>query len=326
MNKKISVIVPVYNAQETIEKCINSILLQTYTNLEVIIVNDGSQDNSNEICEKIASTDKRIRYYSKNNTGVSDTRNFGLKESKGDYIAFVDSDDFLNKDMYEVMINEIQDSDILICNYSLFNKEYQKIEKKSFFNNSSYSSLSEMIKNIDGNDMNRYFNPPWNKLINRNLINKNLIRFDDNLSLGEDLIFNLTVMKDAKKIKTINKKLYNYMLTSNGLNQKKRNLDKYMNNSIYLINELLKISQQVEGLDNILVNEIRNILLTMANNYEEKDFNKFLQNISKKAIDTINYKNLNKKNKFVSILLKYRKYKEIFLVYLIKNGVKWRNI
>lgn len=326
MNKKISVIVPVYNAQETIEKCINSILLQTYTNLEVIIVNDGSQDNSNEICEKIASTDKRIRYYSKNNTGVSDTRNFGLKESKGDYIAFVDSDDFLNKDMYEVMINEIQDSDILICNYSLFNKEYQKIEKKSFFNNSSYSSLSEMIKNIDGNDMNRYFNPPWNKLINRNLINKNLIRFDDNLSLGEDLIFNLTVMKDAKKIKTINKKLYNYMLTSNGLNQKKRNLDKYMNNSIYLINELLKISQQVEGLDNILVNEIRNILLTMANNYEEKDFNKFLQNISKKAIDTINYKNLNKKNKFVSILLKYRKYKEIFWVYLIKNGVKWRNI
>lgn len=326
MNKKISVIVPVYNAQETIEKCINSILLQTYTNLEVIIVNDGSQDKSNEICEKIASTDKRIRYYSKNNTGVSDTRNFGLKESTGDYIAFVDSDDFLNKDMYEVMINEIQDYDILICNYALFNKEYQKIEKKSFFNNSSYSSLSEMIKNIDGKDMNRYFNPPWNKLINRNLINKNLIRFDDNLSLGEDLIFNLTVMKESKKIKTINKKLYNYMLTSNGLNQKKRNLDKYMNNSIYFINELLKISQQVEGLDNILVNEIRNILLTMTNNYEEKDLNKFLQNISKKAIDTINYKNLNKKNKFVSILLKYRKYKEIFWIYLIKNGVKGRNI
>lgn len=326
MNKKISVIVPVYNAQETIEKCINSILLQTYTNLEVIIVNDGSQDKSDEICKKIASTDKRIKYYSKNNTGVSDTRNFGLKESTGDYIAFVDSDDFLDKDMYEVMINEIQDSDILICNYSLFNKEYQKIEKKTFFNNSSYSSLSEMIKNIDSNDMNRYFNPPWNKLINRNLINKNLIIFDNNLSLGEDLIFNLTVMKEAKRIKTINKKLYNYMLTSNGLNQKKRNLDKYMNNSIYLINELLKISQQVEGVDNILINEIRNILLTMTNNYEEKDFDKFLQNISEKVIDTINYKNLNIKNKFVSILLRYRKYKEIFGIYLIKKVVKGRNI
>lgn len=326
MNKKISVIVPVYNAQETIEKCINSILLQTYTNLEVIIVNDGSQDKSDEICKKIASTDKRIKYYSKNNTGVSDTRNFGLKESTGDYIAFVDSDDFLDKDMYEVMINEIQDSDILICNYSLFNKEYQKIEKKTFFNNSSYSSLSEMIKNIDSNDMNRYFNPPWNKLINRNLINKNLIIFDNNLSLGEDLIFNLTVMKEAKRIKTINKKLYNYMLTLNGLNQKKRNLDKYMNNSIYLINELLKISQQVEGVDNILINEIRNILLTMTNNYEEKDFDKFLQNISEKVIDTINYKNLNIKNKFVSILLRYRKYKEIFGIYLIKKVVKGRNI
>ena len=232
----------------------------------------------------------------------------------------------LDKDMYEVMINEIQDSDILICNYSLFNKEYQKIEKKTFFNNSSYSSLSEMIKNIDSNDMNRYFNPPWNKLINRNLINKNLIIFDNNLSLGEDLIFNLTVMKEAKRIKTINKKLYNYMLTSNGLNQKKRNLDKYMNNSIYLINELLKISQQVEGVDNILINEIRNILLTMTNNYEEKDFDKFLQNISEKVIDTINYKNLNIKNKFVSILLRYRKYKEIFGIYLIKKVVKGRNI
>ena len=117
----ISVIVPVYNVRAYLESCINSIINQTYKNLDIILVDDGSTDGSGEVCDKFLEIDKRIRVFHKNNGGLSDARNYGLKEAQGELIGFVDSDDMLDKRMYEVLYYNMKkfDADISICSYKL---------------------------------------------------------------------------------------------------------------------------------------------------------------------------------------------------------------
>lgn len=117
MNELISVIVPIYNVEKYLKKCVDSIIDQTYENLEIILVNDGSTDNSGKIAESYIKIDKRIKVYHKENGGLSDARNFGIKKSKGEYLAFVDSDDFIEKNMYEVLLSNLKEynADISIC-------------------------------------------------------------------------------------------------------------------------------------------------------------------------------------------------------------------
>jgi len=119
MKAKISIIVPVYNVEKYLDKCLVSLVNQTYQNIEIIIVNDGTTDNSGIICEKYAKLDSRIKYFIKENGGLSDARNFGLKEATGDFIGFVDSDDWVDLDMYEFLLDKIQtyQAEIAICRY-----------------------------------------------------------------------------------------------------------------------------------------------------------------------------------------------------------------
>ena len=325
MESKISVIIPVYNAQKTIEKCIKSILVQTYSNLEIIVVNDGSKDKTGEICEEIAKCDSRIKYYYKENTGVSMTRNFGLEKATGDYISFIDSDDFLEKNMYENMIKEINNADILICNCFIIN-DNKKINNDIEIKNNSYETLEKMIKDISDKEINRYVNPPWNKLIKRHIIVSNNILFDSKISLGEDLLFNLTCMKDAKEIKTIDKRLYNYVITTSGLSEKRRDINAFLNNSFNLINSLIEIAETITGLDNIIFNEFKNIIARMEQKYKKSEMLEFLKLIRNQIINNIESKRLNKKNRMIYLLLKHKQYKIIVEIYFLKGKVKRRNI
>src|SRR5690625_1367019 len=119
MTLEISIIVPVYNLEDYLHKCIDSILAQTFTNFELILVNDGSTDRSSEICEEYASIDHRIRVIHKKNGGVASSRNAGLEVAKGEYIGFVDNDDYINEYMFETLYNNARtySSDILFCDY-----------------------------------------------------------------------------------------------------------------------------------------------------------------------------------------------------------------
>ncbi len=130
-DNKISVIIPIYNTSLYLEKCILSIIEQTYTNLEIILVNDGSADNSLEICYKYSKLDKRIRVLNKEHTGLSDSRNFGLRNSNGNYISFIDSDDYISKDMYKNMMNIIKkyNPDMIECSMNIIYKESNKINE-----------------------------------------------------------------------------------------------------------------------------------------------------------------------------------------------------
>ena len=121
MEPLISVIVPIYNAEQYIDRCIKSILKQTYSNLEVLLIDDGSSDGSSSICKQYELSDNRVHYYHQHNSGVSAARNKGLDIAKGEYIGFCDADDWIESDMYEVlysMINSSQ-SDIAICSFTV---------------------------------------------------------------------------------------------------------------------------------------------------------------------------------------------------------------
>lgn len=118
MSEKISVIVPIYNSIDCLEKCVNSICAQTYTNLEILLIDDGSTDGTDKLCERLASQDVRIRTYHKKNGGASSARNVGIKLASGEYLAFVDSDDYIEQDMYELMMEAARDRSVPIVQIS----------------------------------------------------------------------------------------------------------------------------------------------------------------------------------------------------------------
>ena len=150
-NPLISIIIPVYNVAEYVEECINSIINQSYLNLDIIIIDDGSTDNSGEICEEIAKKDNRIRVVHQHNKGLSSARNLGMELAKGRYIGFVDSDDLICSDMYEYLfrIMEENTADIGLCNYKRFTSKHdiENIENRGeVFCLDSYSALLELFK------------------------------------------------------------------------------------------------------------------------------------------------------------------------------------
>lgn len=131
-NKCISIIVPVYNCEKYIFRCLKSIINQTYKNLQIIVIDDGSTDSTLKICEDIARNDCRIEIYSKENGGVSSARNFGLKKVKGDFISFVDADDFLEANMYSKMIYYLKDEEIIVCNFYIIDEKGNTKERKKY--------------------------------------------------------------------------------------------------------------------------------------------------------------------------------------------------
>lgn len=138
MNDLISVIVPVYNMEEYLNKCIDSILKQSYLNIEVLLIDDGSTDRSKDICLSYEKMDKRVKYYYKDNGGLSSARNFGIKKCKGKYIGFVDSDDVIHENMFKILYENLIDtkSDLSICEVCRFNDEpvYTFSDEKTLYN------------------------------------------------------------------------------------------------------------------------------------------------------------------------------------------------
>lgn len=203
----ISVIVPVYNAEKFLHYCIDSILNQIFNDFELILVDDGSTDNSGKICDEYAGKDARAKVIHKQNGGVSSARNAGIEAAKGEYICFVDSDDYLEKDYLFSLYNGYDDCvDLVLCGYNSINKD--KVCNTVVFSNNDEDVLSR-------NDVMPLFqkvmiSAPWCKLFKRKIVTENNVIFPADMSLGEDMIFNFTYLDYVKKFKVINKPLYNY--------------------------------------------------------------------------------------------------------------------
>jgi len=213
----VSIIVPVYNAEKYLEKCISSLLNQNFSDFELILVNDGSKDNSGKICDEYAKADKRIKVFHKENGGVSSARNRGIDEAGGKYIMFCDSDDYIKEEFCAPLVslaNEDEDclviagitkikddgslKDDLVCEYSegtsevLTNREfcdlYVKLNRKQPF---------------------YLVNMPYNKLFSKKIIDKHNLRFNTEIHYNEDFIFNLEYLDKVSTVKIYNKSIYN---------------------------------------------------------------------------------------------------------------------
>lgn len=203
MNEKISVIVPIYNSEKYLRRCINSILCQTYSNLEIILINDGSTDNSKAICEEYVHKDSRIKFISKKNTGVSDTRNIGIEKSTGKYIGFVDSDDVIKKNMFEILYTNITkyNADLSACEINIKNKKYDN-SKKVISNNRFLKFM------LEENGPQGYL---WNKLYKKSIIEENKILLDTSIHICEDLLFNCKYLEKSSKVIYEKTDLYIYI-------------------------------------------------------------------------------------------------------------------
>lgn len=215
MNKqKISVIVPVYNVDRYLEMCIESIINQTYDNLEIILINDGSTDDSKLICEKYLKLDKRIKLINQKNKGVSSARNNGIRNSSGEYIVFVDSDDYCELNMIETIVKNIDLNKDTFIIYG-YNKIYKNKKTSVLLNENKNLNKNNISENIlIKEEIGGYL---WNKLFIASIIKNNNIKFNNKISYCEDLLFVNEYIRYIKRVKYLKKSLYNYRMRKNSV-------------------------------------------------------------------------------------------------------------
>ena len=212
MGALISVIMPAYNAEKWIEEAIESILEQTYSNWELIIINDGSVDNTVKVCERYAQSDKRIRIFTQNNQGPSAARNYGLSMIKGDYFTIIDCDDTLRHDSLQLYLEaaEKYDADTVIAGYRMINA--QSGRERVFLSDKEMTFT--INENINIEQVERLLQlglmaSNWNKLYRKRLAK---LSFDEKLSLNEDVLFSLTALSNSEIVAVIPHPLYEYKI------------------------------------------------------------------------------------------------------------------
>jgi glycosyltransferase involved in cell wall biosynthesis len=212
----VSVIIPVYNVEKYIKRCILSVLDQTYKNLEIIIIDDGSKDNSLSIARDTSKTDNRVTIIHKKNEGISSTRNLGIDKATGKYIVFVDSDDYLDPNYVERFHKVISDNNADIAvNYSYYIND-----------NASIKSNNTNIEIRDSLDISEYIYTGkvmvavWNKIYNLDFLKKNNIKFDPEIWYGEGMLFNIMCLQKTEKVPAMNEDLYHQTQNPNSAMRK----------------------------------------------------------------------------------------------------------
>lgn len=291
---KVSVIIPVYNVEKYIEECLGSLVNQTLKDIEIIVINDGSPDNSQKIIDKYAKKDKRIVSIIQENSRIGKTRNNGLLRATGEYIAYVDSDDYVESEMLEKMYNKAKenDSDIVISAYYTLEEETNKRE---------FVPINKKILDEPENENLKYFNwiAPWVKMCKRELLIDNNITFLEKINY-EDVPFSFKLMSVTNKIAYINEPFYNYrirrdsVMTSNNMPKnrdlmvafdevidyfKKKKIYKkhYQELSFVALNEIY-LSTNVRIIRSTIKKSEKINLINEFNDYMESKFSDFKNN------------------------------------------------
>lgn len=208
----LSIIVPVYNSKKYLTRCVESIINQSYSNIEIILVDDGSTDGSSELCDDLGKKDKRIRVFHQENLGPGAARNLGLLNAMGSYVTFVDSDDCVESDGYnKILIQEYKSADVIIGQWHTI-LENGKVTRNRI-NNTSQVSRDKIIENIIKYDNKCGGGYPWNKIINWKKIKERAgkhILFDESLKVYEDKCWILDVLKYAQRVVLADVYIYNY--------------------------------------------------------------------------------------------------------------------
>lgn len=268
---KVSVIMPAYNAEKTIKDAILSVLNQSYKDFELIIVNDGSKDSTEFILNDYAQHDSRIKAISISNSGVSNARNIGIEKCKGEYVTFIDSDDKMEPEFIEAMVNHMTDDcDIVCCGYGVVTNEGkylfdQKIEAGKYEKNRYFQGIAMLQEN-------NAFNALWNKLFRLSIIREHNLKMNPEVKMGEDFLFIVDYMnKMNSSICCISDALYHYTLSLNGA-QATLNKDDTVEKRIERINYLVPLYER-EGypMDSIYDEQLRYIYSSLRDNSFDKE-------------------------------------------------------
>lgn len=283
MESKVSIIVPIYNVEKYIEKCINSILNQTYRNLEIILVNDCSTDNSEKVLKEIIKADNRCIYIEKKeNGGLAAARNTGIKKATGDYLVFVDSDDWISEEYVQKLLKAIKTSqaDIAVCDYATVDEKGNCVIANSLFPLNDKSTLNEKVAYIRNHSV--------TKMINRKSFKEEDLLFPEYIKRAEDMGTIIPLLTKAKKIELVNEPLYYYFQRKGSLSnkiEKGKNLDFY-DKAYQLIVKNAKTGFEKEiEYHGILEMVYGKTMLMIKYKYSYKDIKKHLKNFDKEWPD-----------------------------------------
>lgn len=212
---KISVIVPVYNTEKYLRRCINSILAQTFTDFELLLIDDGSKDRSSEICDEYAKKDERIKVFHKENGGVSSARNLGLDNAIGEWVCFADSDDIMSESYVQNLVKAIRnDNSLVLSNYKPIGSNNCKVELQD-----RYLVRKEIVSYFIENKV-LSLSAPYSKLYNYNVIRRNALKFPLGIQMGEDAIFILKYLNCIDTVSVVNQCNYFVNRTEGSLSSK----------------------------------------------------------------------------------------------------------
>ncbi len=322
--KKISVIIPVYNAEKYLTKCLNSIVNQTYTNLEIILVNDGSKDSSLNICYEYKKKDDRIKVINNDNHGASYSRNCGISISTGEYIMFIDADDYIENNFIERLItcNEYETYDLFISCYTDFYDKNIFKEKKLIDENILTFDLKKDYLNIV-----KYLRTPWGKIYKLNIIKENNIKFPEDYITAEDQIFNFRYLKYIKKYRFLNECLYFYRHENKNSLSSSKSYEAFISNIKKLKFEKVFLDEMnIENKEKIMGDDAVELIGGYVFLSNESIFNYFNYKKRLKLIKSILENKYDATNDKKNLILKFLKYNIIFpiYVYYLLNYIKKR--
>lgn len=305
MSPEISVIIPVYNAEEYLRECLDSILVQNFTNFEVLLINDGSTDTSGDICNEYAAKDSRFKVFHQKNAGVSAARNLGMDHANGEWITFVDSDDWISQNYFAAVQSE-GNEDWILLNIDRFIGGLQRNHLVFAANN---FSLSDFLENYT---VYPHFPAPWAKFFRKNIVAQHHLRFHEQLSFGEDALFNLEYLRSCKYIRTFPQAKYFYRDTDNGLSKKSLNFQ----HDFILFNEVKNAVLQIPFKNevtissnlNFLANRVFNSIYATADRAKNtaQQLEEFTEKNRKPVLNF--YRKARGRGIVLFFLLKYRKY------------------
>lgn len=311
--KKVSIIIPVYNVEDYLSQCLDSVINQTYKNIEIILIDDGSSDLSGKICDEYAQKDERIVVHHNTNHGVSYSRNYGIDISTGEYIIFIDSDDIISLQYIEEMMKVIVENevDLVVCN--VIDIFLPRGEKKG-----RYIGILSGNFRIDYVNLINLLRVPVAKMYKATIIHKNKIYFPDNIAYNEDQLFNFLYYRYVKLYKYTNKAEYYYCHKRTGLSQQK--------NEETFLSSLYKLEQEKIFLQDMKIYKGAMILcdhcisaLNEFSNIEYKSYKEKIKIINK-IIDN-DYCASNWKRYLVLKGMQFKFYFLIYSYYKLKNSI-----
>lgn len=320
-NALISVIVPVYNVEKYLERCIISLLRQTYKNYEILLIDDGSKDSSGTLCDIYAGNYDNISVFHKANGGLGSARNYGIERAKGEYVCFVDSDDQVEENYLYSMYNAIttNKADICVCGYY-------------YSANNIIASYAFSDRVIDTHEMlkafacgNSFFNFAWNKLYKKNIIERMPMHFSDR-HCAEDMYFNVIYYRYTNKIVTVEKPLYTYYVNLESLSNGRR---KGFWEDMLLIYDTLETTCKLKGVSTEYANTLLIVMLrnSVSNYFNQKTTLKECKSYIDECIKSkdlrkirVLYSSVSKADRLIYKALVKQQY---LLIYIYMKVVKW---